>query len=318
VTGSQDFLINNHANVQAVGQGNVIDVFHFGDGSSDIEPFCFQAGQDIGFCAACQGDESIHFLDPLCFQQFHISTIPMDDHGFRIDTRRQPVYPGPALFNHLEGEVIGQQLSGFDGNTTTSHEQDVFDLSTFFAAQPPDGFHGGGLRNVVDQIPVLNHIFTGWYERGIMSFDGGNTQVIFFPENVSQGFPQNRSPLTYLDTNKQQFALAELMPLPGPRSFEAVNNFLGSQQLGVNEGMDAQLFEERLVFLVHVFGIVDAGDCLFGAQFGSQDTGGQVAAFIGCDSDEQVTGRGARLLDLFDGCRTTHQGLEVVVGIQVR
>ena len=77
-------------------------------------------------------------------------------------------------------------------------------------------------------------------------------------------------------------------PLAYPRHLQSVGNVNGCQRLGVNEGVDAHLFEERQLGWSQVFDVVNTRYRFLGSQRMGYHACCHVATLVGGDTHKEV------------------------------
>ena len=122
----------------------------------------------------------------------------------------------------------------------------------------------------------------------VTSLDGYDVVGCVGAAQFVQRLVEHACCLAQFDAQHHQCAAMHLPVLSHARTLDAVQDFLGSQCLGVDDAVYAHLLEEFSVLGTRVFGIVHACHRLAAAQCVGQHTACDVAGLFGCDTDEEV------------------------------
>ena len=95
--------------------------------------------------------------------------------------------------------------------------------------------------------------------------------------------------------------ILHLPPVPDPRAFDEVVDFLSDEAFRVNHRVNAEAFEELAVFGREVVSIVNACHGLFCPHFVGEYAAHHVDALFGRYADEEVSVSDVHFLQHFDG-----------------
>ena len=197
MAGSNKFLINHRTDIQAFCHADIIHIFHFCYSLGYSHPFSSQTSQDISFRVSSQCNKCFCIPDTLFQKQFHITSIPVDNHHFIIHKFSQTITTVQVTFYNLRPHIFRHILHCTHSNTASSHIRIMF-LTGYFT----------DIRNVflccskIYHIIQHNHIITSRDNCLSSSFNGYDVKRNISTSEFVQRYIKNFGSFTHLSTNQ--------------------------------------------------------------------------------------------------------------------
>ena len=80
VAGSQHLFINNSTDVEALGHGDVVEVFDHCHRLAHAKSLGGETGKDVRFGISREGYEGLRVLDAFLVEQTDVAAVAVDDH----------------------------------------------------------------------------------------------------------------------------------------------------------------------------------------------------------------------------------------------
>ena len=121
-------------------------------------------------------------------------------------------------------------------------------------------------------------------------------------------------PSTYLDTDECQRTVEEHHVLPRPGIASDGSDLLGSQLLGIDEPVDAELLHQCAIFALEIGVVIDTRDGALGPDALGEHGGHDIGRLVGRHSDEEIRPLDVCALEILQQCGASLDGehLEVM------
>ena len=170
-----------------------------------------------------------------------------------------------VALNDFQVHVVGQGQRSPYGRLAATHDDDVLHILIMLLAHNlPDIGDILCRGHEVGQVAHAQLVETAGNDGLVAPLDGHHMIGVVGSAEVFQRLVEYLCRFAQLDTEQHQCAVMDIPPLPHPRQFQTADDVLSSEHFRIDERVDAQVLEERLIGLRQIFVVVDACHGLLG------------------------------------------------------